>query len=252
MTQRQTWNPELYARNARFVADLGMPVVELLAPQAGESILDLGCGDGVLTEKLQALGCQVLGVDSSAEQVAAAQAKGLQVQHIDAEQLAFAACFDAVFSNAALHWMKQADAVIQGVWQALKPGGRFVAECGGEGNVYSIRQALYATLQDYGIDPQPLDPWYFPSIGDYQARLQQQGFEVVTIDLIPRPTPLPGAMTAWLETFAESFTQALPFSQRGAFIAHVQERLRPQLCNAAGDWTADYVRLRFRAIKPQT
>src|SRR2546427_2160909 len=124
-TTKQTWDPNRYARNARFVSDLGMPVVELLAPQPGERILDLGCGDGALTEKIAALGCTVVGVDGSPEQVEAARQRGLEVYVRDGQQLAFDQEFDAVFSNAALHWMKQADYVIKGVWRALEPNGRF-------------------------------------------------------------------------------------------------------------------------------
>ena len=133
MTSRQSWSPERYARNARFVSDLGMPVVELLAPRSGERILDLGCGDGALTKKLVDLGCEVVAVDGSAAQVEGARALGLDARVMDGERLDFDAEFDAVFSNAALHWMKRADSVIDGVWRALRPGGRFAAECGGHG-----------------------------------------------------------------------------------------------------------------------
>src|SRR5580658_8886694 len=139
MVQAQTWDPERYARNARFVADLGAPVVELLAPRAGERILDLGCGDGVLSAKLAAMGCNVIGVDASPAQIQATQKLGVEAQVVDAEHLNFEAEFDAVFSNAALHWMRNPDAVINGVWRALKPGGRFIAECGGAGNVEAVR-----------------------------------------------------------------------------------------------------------------
>src|SRR5258708_10292583 len=130
---KQSWDPDSYARNDRFVSDLGAPVVELLAPHAGERILDLGCGDGALTAKLVALGCTVVGVDASAQQIAAARALGLDAHVVSGEELAFAAAFDAVFSNAALHWMRRADRVIDGAWRALRPGGRFVAEFGGAG-----------------------------------------------------------------------------------------------------------------------
>ncbi len=164
MTNRQTWDPERYARNARFVADLGMPVVELLAPQPGERILDLGCGDGVLTEKLVAMGCQVVGVDSSAELIKAAQARGLDARVLDGQRLTFEDEFDAVFSNAALHWMKRADDVIAGVWQALKPGGRFVAECGGHKCVATIETALLDALKRRGIEGKNINPWYFPAV----------------------------------------------------------------------------------------
>jgi len=249
MGTQQTWDPDRYARNARFVADLGMPVVELLAPNPGERILDLGCGDGALTEKLVALGCHVVGVDGSAEQVAAARARGLEVLVMDGHRLGFESEFDAVFSNAALHWMKQPDQVITGVWRALRPGGRFVAELGGSGCVQTILAALLAGLGRRGIEGAACNPWYFPTVEDYRARLQACGFAVDYIALIPRPTPLPGDITGWLETFAESFTSALPESERAAFLDEVRASLRPSLCGADGTWTADYVRLRFAARK---
>lgn len=251
MSTQQTWDPERYARNARFVSDLGMPVVELLAPKPGEHILDLGCGDGALTEQLVAMGCTVVGVDGSAPQIAAARARGLDCRVMDGEHLRFDNAFDAVFSNAALHWMQRADAVIAGVWRALKPGGRFVAECGGHGCVATIERALVTALDRRGIDGARVSPWYFPTTEDYGARLQAQGFRVDSIALIPRPTPLPGDITGWLETFAESFTTVLPGAERATFIEEVREALRPSLCDAAGNWTADYVRLRFAATKPR-
>ena len=245
----QLWDPARYARNARFVAELGLPVVELLAPQPGERILDLGCGDGALTEKLAALGCQVLGVDASPEQVAAARARGMDARVVDADDLPFHEGFDAVFSNAALHWMPRPDAVIAGVWRALVPGGRFVAECGGHGNIARIRAALYAALEGRGIDPRPLDPWYFPTVEEYRARLERQAFRVESIALFPRPTALPGDIIPWLETFAGSFLAAVPASERPALLAELRQALLPDLCDKSGHWTADYVRLRFAATK---
>jgi trans-aconitate methyltransferase len=246
---KQTWDADRYARNARFVSDLGAPVVELLAPKPGEHILDLGCGDGALTEKLVAMGCNVVGVDASANFVDAARSRGLDARVADGERLPFDGEFDAVFSNAALHWIKYPDSVIDGVWRALKPGGRFVAELGGYGCVAKIVAALNAALARRGIDGASVNPWYFPTVEDYQHRLEGRGFLVSWIALIPRPTPLPGDVTGWLETFALSFTSALPESDRPTFLAEVQEALRPQLCDDAGNWTADYVRLRFAATK---
>jgi SAM-dependent methyltransferase len=249
MQTSQTWDPESYARNARFVSDLGAPVLELLAPGAGERILDLGCGDGVLTAKLAAMGCCVIGVDASAAQVQATQKLGVEAYVVNGEQLDFNGEFDAVFSNAALHWMRDPDAVIAGVWRALRPGGRFVAEMGGHGCVETIKRALIQALDRRGIHGQAADPWYFPTVEDYSARLTSGGFTMNYIALIPRPTRLPGDVTAWLEIFAQNFTATLAPGERPAYLAEVQQTLRPKLCNAEGQWTADYVRLRFEARK---
>jgi trans-aconitate methyltransferase len=250
MGESQSWDPERYSRHARFVADLGMPAVELLAPRAGERILDLGCGDGVLTEKLRAMGCDLVGVDSSAPQIAAARKLGLDARVMSGEQLSFTGEFDAVFSNAALHWMRRPDLVIAGVWRALRPGGRFVGEFGGYGCVAKIKAALVAALNRRGLDGEAVRPWYFPTVEDYRARLAAGGFTVRYIALIPRPTPLPGDITGWLETFAATFTTALPPADRAEYIAEVREALRPQICAADGTWIADYVRLRFAADRP--
>jgi len=250
MTAKQSWDPDAYARNARFVSDLGAPVLELLAPRRGERILDLGCGDGALTRKLADSGCDVVGVDASAPQVLAARRLGLDARVADGERLAFEAEFDAVFSNAAIHWMKRADDAIAGVWRALKPGGRFVAEFGGHGCVATIKRALIDALARRGIDGDALNPWYFPTVEDYSARLARRGFAVRYIALIPRPTPLPTAIDGWLETFAQSFIAPLAENDRAAFIGEVREALRPHLCDGDGRWFADYVRLRFAADKP--
>ena len=238
-----------YAKNARFVSDLGEPVVDLLNPQAGERILDLGCGDGALTEKIIARGAEVIGVDASADMVKAARHRSIDARVVDAYQLGFASEFDAVFSNAALHWMKRdPDAVIQGVRRALKPEGRFVAEMGGHGNVAAITVALRGTLENYGMkDAAAIIPWYFPSPDEYRQRLERAEFRADYIELIPRPTPLPTGMRGWLETFAIPFTSSVPQEARAHFLDEVTERLRPVLCDASGNWTADYVRLRFQA-----
>ena len=246
----QSWDPDRYARNARFVSDLGMAVVDLLAPQPGEAILDLGCGDGALTEKLVVAGCRVVGIDGSAAQVAAARERGLDARVGDGQQLAFEREFDAVFSNAALHWMKDPDRVIGGIRRALKPGGRFVGEMGGHGGIATIACAIYTALARRGIDGDRLNPWYFPTAEEYRQRLESQGFVVRVMTLFPRPTPLPADIGGWLETFAESFIAALPAGQRPAFVDEVRELLRPSLCDEAGQWTADYVRLRFAAFLP--
>jgi trans-aconitate methyltransferase len=246
----QTWDPERYAKNARFVSDLGQPVVELLAPRPGERILDLGCGDGALTAKLAALSCDVIGVDASPLQIAAARKRGLDAWVMSADALNYESEFDAVFSNAVLHWVRRADDAIACVWRALRPGGRFVGEMGGVGCVAMIRTALVSALNRRGIDGQAADPWYFPTPEDYRARLERRGFRVDYIELIPRPTPLPGDVSGWLETFAESFITKLPAGERATFIEEVRQVLAPRLRDANGTWIADYTRVRFAAIKP--
>jgi trans-aconitate methyltransferase len=243
----QRWDPVTYARHARFVSDLGAGVVELLAPLAGERILDLGCGDGALTETLVAAGCSVVAVDASAEQVAAARARGLDARVARAEALAFDREFDAVFSNAVLHWIKDADGVLRSVFRALKPGGRFVAEFGGAGCVRTIRDAVAAALARRGIDARAYDPWFFPTADDYRAMLERHGFDVRAIVLFPRPTPLPGDVADWLETFAQPLLGAVAPGERRALVEEVRDAVAPALHDPERGWTADYTRLRFSA-----
>jgi trans-aconitate methyltransferase len=246
---RQVWNAEDYEKHARFVSDLAGPVLEWLQPQAGERILDLGCGDGVVTEELKRRGVSVLGVDISESLLAAAGARGVETRRMDGQKLAFDSAFDAVFSNAALHWMSDAGAVIEGIFRALKPGGRFVAEFGGHGNVAAVVTAMRATAGRRGGDAALAGPWFFPSVAVYREMLEERGFRVVRIGLFPRPTPLPTGMIAWLKVFRRPF-----FAQYGAeedqVLAEVEELLAPSLRDARGNWTADYVRLRVEAMKP--
>jgi trans-aconitate methyltransferase len=246
----QNWNAEDYAANARFVAVLGQGVLDLLDPQVGEHILDLGCGDGALTSKIKDLGAIITGVDSSSDLLEAAQAQGLHVRLMDGEKLTFNQEFDAVFSNAALHWMLDSRAVINGVKKSLKPGGRFVGEFGGHGNVAAISTALIAVLNKFDIDGAARMPWFFPSVENYRAQLRDAGFEVRSIALIPRPTRLPGEMRVWLNTFANPFLRGLDEQNRSAILDEVVSLLATTLKDESGNWTADYVRLRFDARKP--
>jgi SAM-dependent methyltransferase len=244
----QSWSAADYARNARFVADLGAPLLDLLAPRPGERILDLGCGDGALTECIAAAGAEVVGCDTSPELLAAAAARGLAVRFADGHALPFAAEFDAVFSNAALHWMRRdPGAVVAGVRRALRPGGRFVGEMGGHGNVAAVVTALVAALDRRGLDGAAALPWYFPTADEYRALLEAHGFAVDSIALLPRPTPLPTGIAGWLATFGAPFMRALPEDGRGAALAEVERLLALSLRDSAGRWTADYVRLRFAA-----
>jgi len=249
MSQTTSWDPARYAKSARFVSDLGEPLLQLLDPKPGELVLDVGCGDGALTEKIGSAGCNVFGVDSSLAQIQAARARNLQVAVMDGQQLSIKRKFDAVFTNAALHWMKDIEKVVGGVAILLKPDGRFVGEFGGRGNVETIRQALHASLRQRGIDPWTIDPWYFASPEEYASLLKRQGFAVPYIELISRPTMLPGDIGDWLEVFAQPFTKAVTEAERETFLVEVQNELEPALKNADGSWFADYVRLRFKAVK---
>jgi SAM-dependent methyltransferase len=175
---------------------------------------------------------------------------GLDARVMSAEELPFREEFDAVFSNAVLHWIRRADPMIAGVYRALKPGGRFVAECGGYGCVHKIRTALVQALQRRGLDGESRVPWYFPTPEDYASRLERAGFRVNSIALIPRPTPLPGDVIGFLETFGHSFVQGFSGEELTEYLHEVRSILEPQLRDSHGIWIADYVRLRFDAIRP--
>jgi trans-aconitate methyltransferase len=245
----QTWDPQQYEQNGAFVHGLAGGVLEWLAPQPGELILDLGCGDGQLTKRIAAVGTTVKGLDSSPQMVAAAQALGIDATLGDAETLPFEAhSFDAVFSNAALHWVRDHDAMLSGVKRVLKPGGRFAAEFGGFGNIAAIRVAMRTAIERVGFDGSKDDVNYYPTPQVYARRLEQHGFTVERIALIPRPTPLPeGGMSGWIRTFRRGVLESMPEEVREQIVEEATRLLKPVLCDEAGNWTADYVRLRLLA-----
>jgi len=245
----QTWDPLAYERNGAFVHKLGGGVLEWLDPQPGEYVLDLGCGDGQLTRRIVGSGAHVLGVDASAEMVAATRERGIEAEHAKAENLPFrAATFDAVFSNAVLHWVRDQDAMLAQVHRVLKPGGRFVAEMGGHGNVAAIHVAFTAVLDRHGYGDRERGVNYYPSAESYAERLKRHGFEVEQIALIPRPTQLPeSGMEGWLHTFRRGVLEGLPPDVRETVVRQTVALLQPALRDEAGNWVADYVRLRFVA-----
>ena len=223
-------------------------LVALLDLQPDERVLDLGCGEGTLSEELVARGARLIGVDISEPFLEAAHSRGVRARHMNAEALEFESEFDVVFSNQALHLMRNPDAVIGGVFRALRPGGRFVGEFGGQGNAAAISAAVRAVCARRGI-PEDL-PLYQPSADEYRARLEAAGLTVETIALIPRPTPLPTSIEGWIATFERPMLKELTLEDQDEVISEIADRLRPALCDSAGTWTADLVHLRFSARKP--
>ncbi len=245
----QTWNPESYARDGAFVHELAGGVLEWLAAQSGERILDLGCGDGQLTQRIAASGASVVGIDSSPAMVKAARSRGVKADQGSAEKLPYPdGVFEAVFSNAALHWVRGQDEMLAQVHRVLRPGGRFVAEMGGHGNIAAIRVAFAAVLSRHGFANLGERGNYYPTSEAYSSRLQRHGFTVEKITLFPRPTPLnDGGMTGWLNTFYRGALDGLPQELRDVAVNETVALLAPVLRAHDGHWTADYVRLRFIA-----
>ena len=245
----QTWDPKTYGQNGAFVHELGGGALEWLAAQPGENILDLGCGDGQLTQRIAATGATVTGVDSSPAMVAASRARGIAAEEASAESLPFAnGTFDVIFSNAALHWVHGQDAMMAEVRRVLKPGGRFVAEMGGHGNIAAIRVAFMAVLARHGHADREDGVNYYPTPEGYTRRLERHGLHVLQMALIPRPTPLPASgMTGWLKTFRRGVLDALPEAIQETVVEETAALLTTALRDEEGNWTADYERIRFIA-----
>ena len=244
---RQIWDAPHYEENARFVSDLAEDALCLLAAQSHERILDLGCGDGVLSARIAQQCHQLVGVDTAPSFVDAARTRNIDAYLMDVMALDFVAEFDAVFSNAVLHWIPDINAALTGVRRALRNNGRFVGEFGGHGNVAAIRVALAAVLAQHNIDATPLNPWYFPTSQAFAEQLSMAGFSVQSIALIPRPTLLPTGMQRWLEGFASVFFVGLAPDLVTEIKTQILSLLKPILCDDQGQWYADYVRLRFAA-----
>ncbi len=248
------WNTALYQSKHSYVWQYGEELFNLLAPQPGERILDLGCGTGQVTQQIAMAKAEVMGIDAAPAMIEKARQNypHLEFAVADARDFQVEQPFDAVFSNAVLHWILEPDAVIGCVYQALKPGGRFVAEFGGKGNIGAIASSLESVLSVMGwATPERLSPWYFPSIGEYAKRLEHQGFDVTYAVLVDRPTPLDdgdAGMANWMRMFASRFLEGLSADQQTQVIQGVEQCLKPMLYRE-GTWIADYRRLRVVAIK---
>ncbi|MCJ7840025.1 methyltransferase domain-containing protein [Lederbergia sp. NSJ-179] len=247
------WNSKLYDQSHAFVSKLGQGIVELLAPKAGERILDLGCGTGDLANQLTDLGAQVVGIDQSENMIQEAKEKYPHITfHVeDATALPYRNEFDAVFSNATLHWIKSPKQALTCIYDALKPGGRFVAEFGGENNVEWIINAVLDQFKKQGIeDGDKRIPWYFPSIGEYTSLMEEVGFRVTFAQHFDRPTPLEGShgLKNWLEMFGSSLFKGLTESQKAQLISGVEDSLR-EVMFRNGQWLADYKRIRVVGMK---
>jgi trans-aconitate methyltransferase len=245
------WDADRYQRQFGFVSALGGDLVELLDPRPGETVLDLGCGTGELAARIAATGARVWALDADPAMVAAARERlgADRVLLADGHDFRLPEPVDAVFSNAALHWMPRPAEVIASVRAALRPGGRFVAELGGAGNIAAILEAFAAATAEAGL-PAPAVPWFFPTPGRYASLLEAGGFRVARMEHFARPTPLEGgdhALADWLGMFGRSLTAAVPVDLLARVVARTAELAAPRL-RTDGRWVADYWRLRFVAL----
>lgn len=249
-----TWDAKLYDDKHSFVWEKAKGVVELLSPKAGERILDLGCGTGRLTAEIAATGADVVGIDQSPEMIseARAQFRDLHFEVGDARHLPFERQFDAVFSNAVLHWIIEPELVVRGVAKALAPGGRFVAEFGGKGNVRRLLAAINRAFAKFGIqDGLAENTWYYPSVVEYAALLEKEGLEVREAKLFDRPTRLEDGekgLEAWIRMFLQFALERFPAERQQEFLREIERQARPELFRN-GNWELDYRRLRIAAWK---
>lgn len=242
------WNADNYNKHADFVSNLAFPVVDLLNPKENERILDLGCGDGTLAVEIEKFNTKVIAVDLSESMVEKTKEKGIEAYVMSATELPYEKEFDALFSNAVLHWVKEPETAISKISNALKANGRFIAEFGGYGNIKYLTDAMQEVFdrnKEYG---EFNNPWYFPKDTDYKQILEENGLKVEYIELIPRPTKIDD-IANWLDIFANGIVSHLSEEQQSYFKQEVREILKPKIYSDKDGWVADYVRLRLKATK---
>ncbi len=248
------WNVDLYNDKHGFVHQYGSQLIDLLAPKEGELILDLGCGSGQLTSKISESGAKTIGIDSSEEMIKASQElfPDLDFYHMNAVSFTFERRFDAIFSNAVLHWVKDQELATTNMFKHLNEGGRLVVEFGGFGNVGTIVNAIRSSLNSRGFHKNAgLERWYFPTISEYTSLLEEVGFEVVFAQLYDRPTLLESknkGIEDWIEMFGSHFFLGIDPKEKAAILSEVQNNVRSK-CFKDGQWYADYRRIRVVALK---
>jgi len=248
------WDPELYDQKHAFVYQYGEGLLALLDAKPGEHVLDLGCGTGHLAERIQKTGALVSGIDSSKDMIAQAKQNfpDIKFSVADATNFYFDKPFDAIFSNAVLHWIKNQDGLIKNVYDNLKPGGRFVAEMGGRGNMGKLITAAQTVLLKHGyVDQAASVLWYFPGLGEYTKKLEDYGFRVTFATHFDRKTPLEDGeegIAKWISMFGIQYLVAIPEEEKTIIIKEITDILEPQY-NENGLWYADYKRLKFIAVK---
>ncbi|SER57787.1 Ubiquinone/menaquinone biosynthesis C-methylase UbiE [Gracilibacillus ureilyticus] len=248
--KKDLWNANLYDQQHAFVSEFGGDIIEILAPKSSEKILDIGCGTGDLANQLTERGVEVIGIDQSENMIDQANAKypHIDFRVADILQMNFDRDFDAVFSNATLHWVKQPEVAISNIYSALKPDGRFVAEFGGKGNIHLIADQL---KKQFNIsEDSELFPWYFPTIGEYSSLMENAGFRVVFAQHFDRPTPLEGedGLRKWIEMFASHLFNQTSEKEKDQILVNIESNLKEQMY-IDGKWIADYKRIRVIGIK---
>ena len=239
---------EIQIRMASLMTGMGEPVLKLLDPKPGERILDMGCGLGVLAEEMVKMGCEVVAIDVNSQAVEATRQRNVDARLMNAEAMTFRDEFDAVFSNASLHWMRHANRAIEGGSRALKKGGRFVGETGDRNNLKNVIAAVQTALERRGIEIENLHPWIFYTHDSLTGLIENHGMKLKSMETLERPTTLPGTVSEWMSVYANNYLSCLHPKEREAFLDELMELARPTLFRD-GKWFADYVRLRFHAVK---